>query len=128
MKSVESYSPITVEQLIVGAKNKEISLKVLIQAIMDNNFFIACSEKALTDKEMILPICTEFDGEKTACVFTKKEWAEVYMTADISVVKLKALEWFKQHPANYGLIVNPSQVACIKFSASGIQNILKEFL
>lgn len=128
MKSAEIYSPITIEQLIVGAKNKEISLKVLIQAVMDNNFFIACSEKALTDKEMILPVCTKFGGEKTACVFTKKEWAEVYMTAEISVVKLKALEWFKLHPANYGLIVNPSQVACIKFSASGIQNILKEFI
>ncbi|OIZ96728.1 hypothetical protein A1D18_00075 [Candidatus Rickettsiella isopodorum] len=128
MKSPESNLPTTIEQLILGAKNKEISLKVVIQVMMDNNFFIACSEKALTDKEIILPLCTEFHGEKTACVFTKKEWAEVYMTADICVVKLKALEWLKKHPANYGLIVNPSQDACIKFSASGIQNILKEFI
>lgn len=127
MKPSENYTPITIEQLIVGVKNKEIGLKVLIQAMLDNNFFIVCNKKALADKEMILPICAEFDGEKTACVFTKKEWAEAYMTADVSVVKLLALEWLKQHPAHYGLIVNPNHDACIKFSASGVQNILKEF-
>lgn len=128
MKSPESYTPITIEQLIISARNEELGMKVLIQAMLDSNLFIACSEKALTDKKIILPICIEIEGEKTVCVFTKKEWAEAYMATDVSVVKLIAIEWLKQHPADYGLIVNPNHDACIKFSASGVQNILKEFI
>ena len=127
MSEHKNHTPISIEQLIIGVKNKEIRVKVLIQAMMDSDFFIACSKEALTIKKNILPICTEVDGEKTACVFTKKEWAEAYMTTGISMVNLQAAEWLKQNPVTYGLIINPNCEACIKFSAVGVQNMLREF-
>lgn len=126
MRASENHAPITIEQLIVSVRNKEIGFKVLIQAILDANFFIACNDEALVNQEIILPMYVEIDGEKTVCVFTKKEWAEACMADNISVVKLAAVEWLKQHPVNYGLILNPNHDSCIKFSFSGIKNILKE--
>ena len=128
MEMSKNSTTVTIEQLIIGAKNNEIGLKVLIQAMLDSSFFIACGEEALTYKKNILPMCAKTDGESAVCVFTKKEWADIYMTTEVSVVKLTAVEWLKQHPANYGLIINPNHEACIKFTATGVQNIIKEFL
>lgn len=128
MKSTEHCDSTTIEQLILDVKNKNVKLKILIQKILDNDIYIACSEIALKDKEIILPIIVELDGEKNTCVFTKKEWAEENITNNISVVKLKAFEWLKKHPFNYGLIINPNHNACIKFSSFGIRKVLNEFI
>jgi hypothetical protein len=100
MMPSDEYIPITIEQLILNVKNNTISAKVLIQAMLDIDFYIACDEKVLASKKIILPICVEMDNEKNVCVFTQKNLAEIYMSPEVSVVKLQAKQWLKQHLVN----------------------------
>lgn len=116
-----------VEESILAAKKKKTSQDYFLQKILGSDFYLICDEKVLSSSETILPLCVEIDSQKYVCVFTNKDWANQYFKKEVAIIKLLAKEVLKFIPESYGLIINPNYDASVKFNASGICNIVRDF-
>ena len=99
----------------------------MLWIILRASLYVVCDDNSLISKSIILPLSVGIDGKKHVCIFTKKEWADKFLTVWASIVNVEASEFLKNIPEGYGLVINPNYDASMAISSDGIRNILRDF-
>lgn len=111
------------DDLLIQAKNGEVSMSDLLKQLVRENVYVSSKEEVQSDGAGFVPLLLEGQDGPLVAVFSALPHATIHREVAQHALQMNGQTFISQMPPGYGLVLNPGFTVHLVIPPDGIETI-----